>query len=205
MKNSVTFLCSLILIGCQSPKYVQDFSVGSMREVTVGSSMIQWGEQDLFSGLRFVLVYAGIDHDVIQVTYREFYIDNGDAYARPAYAQELKYDLTKSRLISFRDIRMQIDTADQQRVRFKVIKAPGTGLIGVWISEDHKVTGFTSGSAARKAGVEEGDEILKVDAEDVKMLSVSGVAGRLRGDPGSLVRLTIRRDDQELTIDIVRK
>jgi serine protease Do len=64
-----------------------------------------------------------------------------------------------------------------------------------------KVAGVTPGSPAEKAGVKEGDLLLKVDGKDVANLQ--GFAGILRGlTPGQTVKVVLSRGGQEQTIDV---
>jgi len=64
-----------------------------------------------------------------------------------------------------------------------------------------KVAGVTPGSPAEKAGVREGDVLLKVDGQDVADLQ--GFAGILRGlAPGQTVKTVLRRGGQEQTLEV---
>ena len=57
---------------------------------------------------------------------------------------------------------------------------------------------------ARAAGVLAGDIIYKADDEDISGLSVDEVAKKLRGEEGTHVKLTIVRDNQEISFDLTR-
>jgi hypothetical protein len=64
-----------------------------------------------------------------------------------------------------------------------------------------KVAGVTPGSPAEKAGVKEGDVLLKVNGQDVPNLQ--GFSGILRGlTPGQTVKVVLSRGGQEQTIDV---
>ena len=64
-----------------------------------------------------------------------------------------------------------------------------------------KVAGVTPGSPAEKAGVKEGDVLLKVDGKDVANLQ--GFSGILRGlTPGQTVKVVLSRGGQEQTLDV---
>ena len=58
---------------------------------------------------------------------------------------------------------------------------------------------------ARKAGVLAGDIIYKVDDEDVYSWSTEDIANVLRGSAGSSVRLTVVRDGEEKSFNLVRE
>ncbi len=64
-----------------------------------------------------------------------------------------------------------------------------------------KVAGVTPGSPAEKAGVKEGDVLLKIDGKDVANLQ--GFSGLLRGlTPGQTVKVVLLRGGQEQTLDV---
>jgi hypothetical protein len=64
-----------------------------------------------------------------------------------------------------------------------------------------KVAEVTPGSPAEKAGVKEGDVLLKVDGQDVANLQ--GFSTILRGlTPGQTVKVRLRRGGQEQTLDV---
>jgi hypothetical protein len=88
-----------------------------------------WGTSvDLFqpkSGLiykegsfRQELIYGGKSKDFIRFQYREFKND----FARPAFFQELSYDLSESKSISFRSMRIEIIEATNSSIKFIVQK-----------------------------------------------------------------------------------
>ena len=57
---------------------------------------------------------------------------------------------------------------------------------------------------ARAAGVLAGDIIYKADDEDISGLSVDEVAKRLRGAEGTQVKLTVVRDNKEISFNLTR-
>jgi hypothetical protein len=85
---------------------------------------IHYGPAGLFAptdvilkgSLKQELVYNGNSRDTIRISYLE-YVDD---MARPSFFQELAYDLSESRLIAFRDIRMEVLDATNISIRFVV-------------------------------------------------------------------------------------
>lgn len=67
------------------------------------------------------LIYSGITKNTIHITYREF-VDN---LARPAFYQELRYDLNESDLITFRSLKIKVLEANNARIKFQVIDDAG--------------------------------------------------------------------------------
>ena len=61
------------------------------------------------------------------------------------------------------------------------------------------------GSPALKAGMMPGDEIMQVDGEDVSVMALHDVSARLKGQVGTDVLLTLRRDeDDEINTKVTR-
>ncbi len=67
------------------------------------------------------LIYSGITKNTIHITYREFIND----LARPAFYQELRYDLSESNLITFRSLRINVLEADNAGIKFQVMDDAG--------------------------------------------------------------------------------
>ena len=60
------------------------------------------------------------------------------------------------------------------------------------------------GSPAEKAGLQPGDQILAIDGQSTVGESVSSLVYVVRGEAGTDVTLTIRRDDEEMDITVTR-
>lgn len=73
-----------------------------------------WGEESF----KRELVYGGISDNTVTVLYREF----SDNIARPAFSQELKYDLSKGDVIGFRGARFQVLKVTNTAIKFKPLK-----------------------------------------------------------------------------------
>lgn len=80
--------------------------------------------------------------------------------------------------------------------------------VGVEIGERDgyiKVLRTTPDNPARKAGVLAGDIIYKADDEDISAGTVEDVAKKLRGAAGTKVKLTVIRNNKELSFDLTRE
>jgi hypothetical protein len=79
------------------------------------------------------------------------------------------------------------------------------GLIGIDLENWPKLK-VVSGMAAEKAGVKDGDVVLKVDGNDISDIKSSGDAlNLLSGKAGEKVVLTVKRGEQILTFEIERE
>lgn len=67
--------------------------------------------------LKQEFIYNGKVGNAIKFTYREFV----DDLARPAFTQDLQYDLTESKVIGFRGLRIEILSATNTKIQYKVL------------------------------------------------------------------------------------
>lgn len=65
------------------------------------------------------LVYNGVSKNTVSLSYREF----KDGVARPAFTQDLKYDLNDGNVIGFMGARFQIIKASNTSIKYKLLKA----------------------------------------------------------------------------------
>jgi len=63
------------------------------------------------------LVYTGRERDTLKLLYREF----SDDIARPAFAQELTYDLAESRTVGFRSARIEVVEANNTEITYRLV------------------------------------------------------------------------------------
>ncbi len=70
-----------------------------------------------------------------------------------------------------------------------------------------RIVSLLAEGAAERAGVRAGDRIVRVDGQAVAQLSIEKAIARIRGTPGSVVRLQVERgvSRQALSIDVVRE
>lgn len=62
----------------------------------------------------------------------------------------------------------------------------------------------TEGGPAEAAGILSGDILLKVNGLDCAEMGIEQTKNEVRGEEGSVVSLTVRREEQELTLDVTR-
>lgn len=71
------------------------------------------------TGFKRELVYSGVSQNTISILYREFQSD----MARPAFSQELKYDLAQGSAIGYKGARFEVIKANNTGIVYKVLKA----------------------------------------------------------------------------------
>ena len=74
------------------------------------------------AGFKQQYIYNGKSGNTIKFTYREF---NGDM-ARPAFTQDLQYDLSESNIIGFKELRIEVLKATNIDIEYKVLKSFGS-------------------------------------------------------------------------------
>lgn len=78
---------------------------------------------------------------------------------------------------------------------------PGTAIIGVQFAESNQIASVFADSPAARAGLKEGDRIMKVDGDDVKNGAEVSAKIRIR-KPGDVVKLFVRRGEQTIEVKI---
>ncbi len=75
----------------------------------------QWGKDSF----KRELIYSGVSQNTISISYREF----SDNIARPAFSQELKYDLNQGTTIGYKGARFEVIRATNTELVYKVLKS----------------------------------------------------------------------------------
>ena len=89
---------------------------------------------------------------------------------------------------------------------FTQIEAAYAG-IGAYISRTNgypTISGFIEDSPAEKAGLKQGDIIMAVNGEDVVGKDTEIVVGKIKGDEGTSVTITVKRGNELIDVTIVR-
>jgi len=86
--------------------------------------------------------------------------------------------------------------------------APQRGTIGAVLAQDRNqhlfVREVPDGLGADRAGLEPGDEILTIDGQDARAMTVAGVHDALSGEVGEPVRLTVIRRGNVVRLTVKR-
>lgn len=64
------------------------------------------------------LIYTGISGRTIEVAYREF----RGGYAAPAFSQNLKYDLSTSKILRFQNFEIEVLRADNNSISVRILR-----------------------------------------------------------------------------------
>ncbi len=82
--------------------------------------------------------------------------------------------------------------------------------VGITVQEREDGQGLdimevTAGGPAQEAGLLAGDVIIAVDGKNVAKMGLENTKNSIRGDAGTQVSITVRRDEEELTIAVERR
>jgi hypothetical protein len=145
MKHAFFLFFLIMLVSCGPGVQIinyndRDYTIGERKEAFVGREMLtyEYGAYrssygpSVKAGQRWQLEYAGVLKGVIQIKYREYSLSPESTlygyttavYARPAYNQDLTYDISETKIIRFKDVRLEIHSADQEKIVFTVLEAP---------------------------------------------------------------------------------
>ena len=97
---------------------VSGLDKGNKKGVTADVDKTIYIDPDCSLCFSVELIYNGKIGDNIKFTYREF---KGD-FIRPAFAQDLQYDLSESNIIGFKTMRVEILKATNTEIDYKVLE-----------------------------------------------------------------------------------
>src|SRR6202011_6251255 len=80
----------------------------------------------------------------------------------------------------------------------------GIGIYLTFTTSYPVITGTVPGSPAASAGLQQGDQILKVGDKDMKGITADQASTLIQGPDGSKVSITVQRGSQTLTVTITR-
>jgi len=116
------------------------YTVGENKEATVGEAFIVdqqgsvetvrhwvgllsspdgWKTDKRYSAdwMRRELLYAGKSGNTVEINYREF----RGGYAAAPFFQTVKYDLSESHIVRFRRFVIDVISADNQRIKYRIV------------------------------------------------------------------------------------
>ncbi len=119
---------------------------------------------------------------------------------------ELMYQLIKAAFSSL-DEYTEFYTAEEYIKAYQGLNDVfyGMGAVVQKTDDTIKVSSVNEGSGADDAGILSGDIILKVDGKSVSGLNLDEVVSMIAGEEGSVVKITILRNNREITFDVTRK
>ena len=115
----------LLLLGCSAPQpyFDQNYELNSPMSATVGSIMLTeaTGYQNagkVTSRYSKDLIYDGLAGNIIKITYEE----TANGYTTPGSQREFQYDLSKSKIITWGDMKIEVLDANNERIRYQVLE-----------------------------------------------------------------------------------
>jgi carboxyl-terminal processing protease len=124
------------------------------------------------------------------------------SYVEPVEQEELIYGAIRGLADSLDPHSAFLDPKE-----YEILKSDAEGRfagVGVEVSTRDgwlTILSVFEGGPAAKAGLQPGDRLLSIDGEDARDLPLYHAVRRIRGEPGTSVQVTIRREGQEETLD----
>jgi hypothetical protein len=120
MRRAVVAIIAVGFAGCTAHYLKTNYDVGQTIEATIGSPLlrVESGERNKYNP---DVIMTG---STIKVAYREF----GNDLARPAFSQELQYDLQQSDTIAFQAIRLKVLKATNEKISVMVLSDGGQAV-----------------------------------------------------------------------------
>jgi membrane-associated protease RseP (regulator of RpoE activity) len=79
------------------------------------------------------------------------------------------------------------------------------GIVGDILRKTHIIVDMVvKGGPSEQAGLRKGDQIIEINGKDVRELKRKQVGALMRGEPGTLLKLTVKRGAEILPINLVR-
>ncbi len=163
----------------------------------------------------------------IEIVYRDYYVkDLPDAYtmAKETVSLFLEYFYDETDLMNTKEVTDALIACYVEQIgddysfyrTAEEYEDYGTDMSGTfagigvtvqynYIDETMTVTSVSIGGGAEEAGILPGDIITKADGVSVKELGYQKTINAIRGEVDTRVKVTVERDGEELTFDIIRK
>ena len=137
--SSLLFLCACGSINTRVEN-IKNYSINSVQQANIGSPMLSKKVATVVEGKRWVgilyskdgwehfkeysddsfmeeLIYTGRSGNTVHISYREYKKD----FARPAFFQELRYDIGHSGTVVFKQYKLKIIEATNEYIKFLVL------------------------------------------------------------------------------------
>ncbi len=137
-------------------------------------------------------------------TFGAVYKDVVDNYVDPVSPQQFVRKGIDAMLASLDPYTVYMDKENSGEI--DLLTTGKYGGIGVSIGTANGkviITGVIDGYSAQRQGLRIGDQILKIDTTDVSSLKLDDISNMVRGEPGTQVTLTIKREGDEKPFQVV--
>ena len=78
--------------------------------------IVDWEQSNRSKGFKRELIYQGRDGNNLKLFFREF----ADDFRRPAYDQEVQYDLSESSFVQFKGLTISVEEANNEYLVYTI-------------------------------------------------------------------------------------
>lgn len=184
-------------------KKIRTFLVGAAAGAAVSAAaFLAAGKSGLF-GTGLLSGQTAKKVSVLQQLINEHYYQ-----ADQVTDEQLEEGIYKGLLEALDDPYSVYYTSDEVKKLNESISGTYNG-IGAYVSKDGetgcpRIAGVIAGSPAEKAGLLEGDLLWEADGESLQGLDLDVAVSKVKGEKGTTVHLTILRDGEKMSVDVVR-
>jgi len=114
--KAVVPMMSIALIDEDSDGVFEKYNYMGQKGKIKNPVYVDWEQSNRSNGYRRELVYQGRDGDNLKLFYREYIND----FARPAYDQEVQYDLGESEFVQFKGLTIFIEEANNEYLVYTI-------------------------------------------------------------------------------------
>jgi hypothetical protein len=123
------FLLPLTVMSCSQERFLRHYSLVGSNIAESGSVMMrwEWGKkkhvyQFLLYPNRCEITFDRLINRTVELTYREYSLSENSTRRHLAYSEGIRADLFQNDTISFREIRIKVDSVAADIIVFKVLQ-----------------------------------------------------------------------------------
>ncbi len=176
----------------------QGMQVAENPQINTGTSMVVSSDAEGIVNTDFLQKVATIENMIEQL----YYLDEVDT-------DTLREGAYEGIVASLGDVYSVYYTPEETEELFEETEGIYYG-IGAYVQMDTvtgyvKITGTIKNTPAEEAGLQSGDILYKIDGEDMGGLDVTQVVNHIKGMEGSMVHLTLVRNNEYVEVDVERR
>lgn len=83
----------------------------------------------LYTSIRYELVYSGSDKSRVYFKHNEYLSDGNGFFTKTGYSSDMEYDITKSNIIDYKGLKLEIVSANPQELNFRILSGTEASIV----------------------------------------------------------------------------